>query len=234
MTSGKISALALLLAALSAAGCCQEQDKTIAELRATNSKLTADNEAFKAQVAAANKSEADALARADDKDVQLANKEMENKSLRDQLNKKTPSATGDGSKTATDWISSTFGDTITLDSDVLFGSGKDTLTATGKQHLDKVARDIKTTYAGRPIRVYGHTDSDPIKRSGWDDNLELSANRAMTVTRYLVKQGVKAAFIETIAMDQYHPRSTKDKAKNRRVEIFAVKSLPGGPPEPKP
>ena len=78
------------------------------------------------------------------------------------------------------------------------------------------------------MRVYGYTDSDPIKRSArlWKDNLDLSANRAMAVTRELRKLGIPAESIETVAMGATRsvaPNRTKaDKAKNRRVEIVVV------------
>lgn len=234
MTRGRFTGtlIATLLAGLSAAGCCQDQDRQIKDLTAENLKLKNDVKSFQDQVALANKAETDALARADGKDSDLLNKDMEIKSLRDQLAKKAPSPAGDGSKTANGWISQTFGDSVTLGSDILFASGKATLTAAGKGHLDKIIADIKGTYANRPIRVYGHTDSDPIKKSDWQDNLELSANRAMAVTRYLMDKGIKSAYVETIAMSEWHPEG-KDKAKNRRVEIFAVKALPGGPSESK-
>ncbi len=232
MTSGKLTLIAALLTGLSAAGCCQDQDNKIKELNLQNAKLNNDVKAYQDQVAAANKSEADAIARADAKDADLMNKDMEIRSLKDQLTKKGPSPSGDGSKTATGWIAQTFGDSVTVGSDILFGSGKAALTPAGKQHLDKIIHDIRTSYANRPIRIYGHTDSDPIKKSDWQDNLELSGNRAMAVTRYLIDKGVKAAYVETIAMSEWHPEG-KDKTKNRRVEIFAVKALPGGPSESK-
>ncbi len=119
-------------------------------------------------------------------------------------------------------------DRITVGSDILFGPGRATLTDAGKRALGGIARDLTSTYASRTIRVYGHTDSDPIKKTKnkWQDNLDLSANRAMAVTRYLIDRGVDAARIETVGMGASRPiagnSSASGKAKNRRVELYAV------------
>ena len=94
--------------------------------------------------------------------------------------------------------------------------------------LDQVVQDLQSTYSGRTVRVVGHTDADPIRRTRnlWTDNLDLSSNRAMAVTRYLVTQGVSLQRIETVGMADSRPvasNGTSDgKAKNRRVEILAV------------
>lgn len=131
--------------------------------------------------------------------------------------------------TATGWERGTFGDKISVGSDVLFSSGKAKLTRTGKNTLSRVVRDIKNTYPNLPVRVYGYTDSDPIKKSKrrWKDNLDLSANRAMAVTRYLIAHGIAKSNIETIAMgDSRFVASNKTragKAKNRRVDIMVVR-----------
>ena len=122
-----------------------------------------------------------------------------------------------------------FLETFTLSGDILFSAGRATLTAPGKRELDKVATRLKASHAGRIVRVYGHTDSDPIRKSRtlWKDNLDLSANRAMAVARYLVDKEVGAGRIETVAMGATRPvasnRTTAGKARNRRVEIVVVK-----------
>jgi chemotaxis protein MotB len=128
----------------------------------------------------------------------------------------------------TGWESTAGGDRVTLGSDILFSPGSATLTAKGKSALDQISRDIAGSYGGRSIRVFGHTDSDPIvkTKAKWDDNLDLSANRAMAVTRYLTSKGLDAANVETVGMGAAQPvasNGSKDgKARNRRVEIYAV------------
>lgn len=121
--------------------------------------------------------------------------------------------------------------TVTLASDLLFDSGKASLKISAKAALDRVADVIKSKYGGNRIRVVGHTDSDPIKKSGWKDNWDLSFNRARAVALHLMEQGVSSKNIEMVGMGDTSPRvspekSPLDKAKNRRVGIQVV--LPRG------
>ena len=129
------------------------------------------------------------------------------------------SAAGQG-----EWEVGLSGDRVTLGSDVLFSAGRADLTADGKKSLDKIAGDIKSRYAGLPVRVYGYTDTDPIVKTKklWADNLDLSLNRSAAVTRYLIGKGIKASMIETIGMGETHSIAG-NKAKSRRVEIIVVK-----------
>jgi len=71
---------------------------------------------------------------------------------------------------------------ISLGSDALFAPGQASLNGDGKRRIAQVAGQIRRQHAGAKIRVYGHTDSTPIKASKWADNLELSGQRAMAVT----------------------------------------------------
>ena len=131
---------------------------------------------------------------------------------------------------ASGWEKGLVGDRVTVGTDILFAVGRANLTPAGKAALDKIARQIKADYSGLPVRVYGYTDSDPIvkTRNLWADNLDLSANRAMAVVRYLWARGVPKAQVETVAMGDTHfataNTSKSGKAKNRRVEIIVIKS----------
>ena len=106
---------------------------------------------------------------------------------------------------------------------------KATLTTAGRGRLDGVVTMLRSRFAGLGVRVYGYTDSDPIKHSRklWTDNLDLSANRAMAVTRYLRSKGLSAESIETVAMGATNPISSNSsatgKSKNRRVVIKVVR-----------
>ena len=165
---------------------------------------------------------------------QLAQRDTMIAQLQGQLKKGPgPVAGGTSNGAAKGWEEGLYGDRVTLESDILFPAGKATLTAAGKGHLDTVAAELKKKYAGMPVRVFGFTDTDPIRKTKdlWEDNLDLSANRAMTVTRYLLSKGVPARNVETVAMGEWHPE--KDKAKSRRVEIVVIKKSPGLTPAPK-
>jgi flagellar motor protein MotB len=112
--------------------------------------------------------------------------------------------------------------TVTLQSDVLFEPGSADLKPAAKTSLDKVAAAVKKDYAGRKIRVQGHTDKDPIVHSNakWIDNMDLSQNRAAAVARYLKSKGVDAKNMVTLGFGDTQPRQTKEKS--RRVEIVVV------------
>jgi chemotaxis protein MotB len=116
---------------------------------------------------------------------------------------------------------------VPLESDLLFDSGKAKLKAGAAEAVAAIARQINDRFANRQILVIGHTDSDPIKvtKNLWDDNLDLSANRAMTVARELQRLGVDANRIVAGGQGEHNPRAPNDqasKAMNRRVEIIAV------------
>lgn len=116
---------------------------------------------------------------------------------------------------------------ITLNSDVTFSSGSRTLTTEGKKVLDSVAGELTGEFAGNMVRVTGHTDADPIKKSPYADNWELGAERALEVTRYLSsKHGIDPSRLVAASRGQNAPvadNASKDgKRKNRRVEIVVV------------
>ena len=104
--------------------------------------------------------------------------------------------------------------------DVLFDSGQTTLKSTAKQTLDQVARVITNTYGSNMIRVAGHTDDDPIRKSPWKTNERLSSERALAVEEYLAQKGVRKERIEVVAYGSAFPRGTK--RESRRVEIIVL------------
>lgn len=104
--------------------------------------------------------------------------------------------------------------------DVLFSSGQATLRNQAKSSLDQVAQVLRSQYAGNQIRVEGHTDSDPIKKSGWKTNERLGAERAMAVEAYLVSKGIENDRIYSATFGPSRPRGTKQDS--RRVEIVIL------------
>jgi chemotaxis protein MotB len=125
------------------------------------------------------------------------------------------------------WITAPGVAMISVSSDLLFGSGKAELTSAGRSKISEIAREIRKEYPSRDIYVIGHTDSDPIRKTKWKDNWELSAERALTVTRVLQSSGVSGKQLMAAGRAEYQPEGSK--AKNRRVEIYAVeKSGRGG------
>lgn len=106
-----------------------------------------------------------------------------------------------------------------VDNSVTFDSGSTTLKDSSHRVLRNVANVMKERFAGRRFFIEGHTDSDPIVKSKWRDNMQLSMERADAVRRYLVQQGVPETAIAVVGYGQHEPRDGGRKERNRRVEI---------------
>ena len=109
--------------------------------------------------------------------------------------------------------------------DVIFSPGSDKLTKEGERILGSLAAELKKNQ--HPITVVGHTDTDPINKTKdkWQrGNIELGANRAMTVRDYLIEKGLPQSRISITSYGEFKPVATgssaEAKAKNRRVEVM--------------
>ncbi len=114
---------------------------------------------------------------------------------------------------------------------VLFPSGSAELNAAGQETLAKVAAAI-SDLKDRRVRVEGHTDNVPVgKKTPYQDNWNLSAQRALTVTRFLQEAGVDPSLLSAEARSEYAPvvpnKTTEGRAKNRRIEIYLVPKAAG-------
>jgi len=113
--------------------------------------------------------------------------------------------------------------TVTLPNTILFDSGKAALKKATSVELDHIRSVLQSQYVGRQVDVVGHTDTDPIKKSPWKDNWELSAQRALSVARYLIKRGIPDDKIRAVGCGESQPiasnATASGKARNRRVEI---------------
>ena len=161
---------------------------------------------------------------------QLADRISQDQKTIDELqrqieqNRKSPaeaSGFGEGYDVAFNAAAGTI--TVTLPDAILFDSGKAELKKEASTQLDHIHTVIREKYAGKQIDVVGHTDTDPIKKSNWKDNWELSAQRALAVTRYLIARGFDDKIIRAVGCGQSQPvvsnATASGKAKNRRVEI---------------
>ena len=115
---------------------------------------------------------------------------------------------------------------ITMANDILFDSGKAKLKKNAYPVLDKIAVVLNEDVSDRDIGVEGHTDSVPIKHSGWKSNWELSSARATNVLHYLIGKGIRPQRLSAIGYGEYKPIDTNDtkagRGKNRRVEIIIL------------
>jgi chemotaxis protein MotB len=120
---------------------------------------------------------------------------------------------------------------IHLPADITFKSGSAEIANEDSiLFLKRLALIIKTLSPEVQVQVRGYTDNvPPPKTSVYQDNWELSAARAITVVKELIKDRVKPTRLSAAAYGQFHPIATnatpKGRAKNRRVDIvfFAQK-----------
>jgi chemotaxis protein MotB len=130
------------------------------------------------------------------------------------------------------------GGVVRLSTDLFFDSGKATLKPAAEKALKDAAPKIKEILTGKGVmlRIDGHTDTDPIKKSAWKDNLELSLMRARAVELALMKDGVAPQLMFSAGFGEWHPitpnTSAVGKAKNRRVEFMIVPAANIAEPTP--
>jgi chemotaxis protein MotB len=118
--------------------------------------------------------------------------------------------------------------TVNMVDSILFDSGKAEVKKGGREILGKVTSILKDV-SDKEIRIEGHTDNVQISRAlaqRYPTNWELSAARAINVTRYLQDQGVDPMNLSAVAYGEWKPVATNDtpegRAKNRRIEIVLV------------
>jgi len=106
---------------------------------------------------------------------------------------------------------------------MFFDSGSPVPTSEGRALLEKFGRELSKL--SNTLLIEGHTDSRPFSGQGYS-NWELSAERALTVTRTLIADGVPASSVFAAAFGAEQPvgsnASEEGRSKNRRVEIAPV------------
>ena len=201
-----------------AAGCQNKLHDENVALHRQSRELQAENTRLKNE-SSAPKQDAAQLATLQQ---QIAERDAKIKALQDQLQTPTTGASAEslaGIETSYDKASGKM--TVAVPGDVLFAPGDASIRDEAKGTLDKVANSLKKDYAGKPLRIEGHTDADPIKVSKWKSNQDLSEARANAVKNYLVKKGVSENLVSTVGLGSSKPKA-KDKAVNRRVDIVVA------------
>ena len=124
---------------------------------------------------------------------------------------------------------------IGIRGNVLFALGSDRLQPEGRELLRSLAGPL-TAYLGardEVLMVSGFTDNRQVRGGSrqFADNWELSAQRALTVTRALIAEGLPAESVFAAAFGAQQPIGSNDdeagRARNRRVEIAPM-------PKPRP
>lgn len=118
---------------------------------------------------------------------------------------------------------------ISISDKFLFKSGSYNVTDKAYSVLEKIAKVI-LAQPEMEVMIEGHTDSTPIKRKLIQDNWDLSALRATSITRILqYKYGVQPERLIAAGRSQYVPLvpndSPENKAKNRRTKIIIMPKL---------
>ncbi len=113
---------------------------------------------------------------------------------------------------------------------VLFSLNSDQLQPEGRQLLNSLVLPLRAYLTARDelLMVSGFTDDRSIREgnSRFADNWELSAQRALTVTRALIEEGMPASMVFAAAFGAEQPVKPNidesARAQNRRVEMAPV------------
>ncbi|MDX9788526.1 MAG: OmpA family protein [Desulfobacterales bacterium] len=129
---------------------------------------------------------------------------------------------------------------IGISGSVLFLLNSAQLQPEGRELLRTLVAPLRVYLGERDelLMISGFTDDLPVLdgNSRFDDNWDLSAQRALTVTRALIEEGMPAALVFAAAFGEHQPvalnRDEKGRSQNRRVEIAPVPrgKTPGDPP----
>ena len=119
---------------------------------------------------------------------------------------------------------------IGISGSVLFALNSAELQPEGRQVLQSLAPPLAAYLGTRDemLMVSGFTDDRPVLDTNrrFADNWDLSAQRALTVTRALIEEGVPSSSVFAAAFGSEQPVASNDDAdgrsRNRRVEMAPV------------
>ena len=122
---------------------------------------------------------------------------------------------------------------VTFDSGILFTTSSATLSSAAKASLSKFANNVLNQNRDMDVAIYGYTDNqgwrNSTKEQSVQKNLNLSQERAQSVSSYLLSCGVSASQIKSVeGMGESNPvadNSTEaGRQENRRVEVYMYAS----------
>jgi flagellar motor protein MotB len=117
---------------------------------------------------------------------------------------------------------------IGISGQVLFAPNSDQLQPEGRQLLNSLVAPLRAYLTARDelLMVSGFTDDKRIRGGPFADNWELSAQRALTVTRTLIEEGMPSSMVFAAAFGSEQPvvpnTDATTRAQNRRVEMAPV------------
>lgn len=201
-----VAAAAIGVIGLGLGGCNNKQkqaDLTIADLQAENTTLRDENEKLNASLGQATE--------------RVQSLESENSTLKSAPPPAAqPVTTDTGASASRDRI-------LTIAGDVAFAPGSATLTSAGRREVDKVISLIKNQYGGNRIEIAGYTDTTPLQKSKpkWQDNENLSAQRALAVERYMNSKGIPDELTHSAAYGPAAPKGSKKDSRRVEIKILA-------------
>lgn len=122
---------------------------------------------------------------------------------------------------------------VTFDSGILFSSSSSVLSASAKASLSKFASNVLVQNPDMDVAIYGYTDNTGWKNSTAEQsaqkNVELSNQRAQSVSSYLRSVGATATQIKSVeGLGESNPVADNSTAagreQNRRVEVYLYAS----------
>ncbi|MFE0838562.1 OmpA family protein [Achromobacter insolitus] len=119
---------------------------------------------------------------------------------------------------------------IGISGSVLFALNSDQLQPEGREVLKTLIEPLSAYLKSHNeiLMVSGYTDDQQVREGNrrFADNWDLSAQRALTVTRALIDEGVPASAVFAAAFGSEQPVASNNdeegRAKNRRVEIAPI------------
>lgn len=118
---------------------------------------------------------------------------------------------------------------VSMSDKLMFQSGRADVQQKGKEVLELLANVLNKNQAFQ-IAVEGHTDNVPIKTSRYNDNWDLSVDRATSIVRILQSEyKVDPLRLTATGKGEYMPKAdnstAEGRAKNRRTEIILSPNL---------
>lgn len=131
------------------------------------------------------------------------------------------------------------GDRFVFQSEVLFAPGQARINPAGQRQLADIGAALLDIAGEIPqsvpwvLQVDGHTDTVPVS-GRYTDNWDLSTERAMSVVRFLIEQGIPANRLAATGYGEFQPIDPADtlaaRQKNRRIELKLTQRLANASP----
>ena len=128
------------------------------------------------------------------------------------------------------------GDRFVFQSEVLFSIGSVEIGPKGQLEMVTLASTLVEIEKSLPtdidwiLQIEGHTDNLPVKEGQtYKDNWELSTKRALSVLRFLIKQGINPNRLSASGYGSFQPIDINNNAnarkKNRRIEMTITQNI---------